>query len=198
MNAYALDLHFNCFDQLSLHYRIAISSADSECGVSDHFLHQQRRDTGMCAYPKLQAFHVFVSGVGRTGKSLLNEAITAEVDTIWADEANSLTRCVAAPTGIWIRQRAPCRCNSRGEAKKELMWSGAKLLTQVVLPRFLPKALHRHSLRGRGVYLYWAVASRGIQGWQKPYHVGSVDYRTVVNNIPAYYRWHKLHGRCHG
>ena len=43
---------------------------------------------------------MFVSGVGGTGKSFLNEAIRAQVATIWKDKHETLLCAVAAPTGL--------------------------------------------------------------------------------------------------
>ena len=68
--------------------------------ISEHFLHQQRHESGVCECSQFQPLHMFVSGVGGTGKSFLIEAIRAQVAAIWKDKHEALLCAVAAPTGL--------------------------------------------------------------------------------------------------
>ena len=68
--------------------------------VSDHLNHQHRHETDGCKCKDLKSFHMFVSGVGGTGKSFLIETLRSLVKEIWKDDASNDTICaVAAPTG---------------------------------------------------------------------------------------------------
>lgn len=49
---------------------------------------------------KMEPLHIFISGVGGTGKSFLIEAIRAQVAAIWKDKHDALLCAVAAPTGL--------------------------------------------------------------------------------------------------
>ena len=94
------DLQHKPENRVSLEDRIAMLNADQARifqDVSDHFTHQQRHETGLCKCSDLQPLHMFVSGVGGTGKSFLIEAIRDKADSIWDSE---LTCAVAAPTGL--------------------------------------------------------------------------------------------------
>ena len=53
-------------------------------------------------YSALRPIHMFVSGVGGTGKSFLIETVRSQVNEIWKDSVNNgETVCaVAAPTGL--------------------------------------------------------------------------------------------------
>ena len=94
------DLQHKPENRVSLEDRIAMLNADQARifqDVSNHFTHQQRHETGLCKCSDLQPLHMFVSGVGGTGKSFLIEAIRDKADSIWDSE---LTCAVAAPTGL--------------------------------------------------------------------------------------------------
>ena len=68
--------------------------------VSVHLKHQKRHKSGDCKCSKLESLHMFVSGVGGTGKDFLIEAIRAQVAAIWKDKQDSLLCAIAAPTGL--------------------------------------------------------------------------------------------------
>ena len=70
--------------------------------LSDHFEHQYRHEHGKCDCKDFKPVHMFVSGVGGTGKSFLIEAIRAKVTEIWKASSNDgeIICAVAAPTGL--------------------------------------------------------------------------------------------------
>ena len=69
--------------------------------VADHLKHQSRYECSNCKCRDIKALHMFVSGVGGTGKSFLIETIRSLVKEIWKDYASDDTTCtVAAPTGL--------------------------------------------------------------------------------------------------
>ena len=69
--------------------------------VVDHLHHQCRHETDDCKCRDLKPLHMFVSGVGGTGKSFLIETIRSQVKEIWKDHAGDDTTCaVSAPTGL--------------------------------------------------------------------------------------------------
>ena len=97
------DLHSNCADKISLEDRVSLLNADQSRvfhRVTDHLLHQQKHETGTCDCADLRPLHMFLSGVGGTGKSFLIEAIRAKVAAIWKDITEDVTCAVAAPTGL--------------------------------------------------------------------------------------------------
>ena len=97
------ELQANCADELSLEKRIEMLNVDQARvfkRISEHLLHQQRHESGVCECSQLQPLHMFVSGVGGTGKSFLIEAMRAQVAAIWKDKHEALLCAVAAPTGL--------------------------------------------------------------------------------------------------
>ena len=97
------ELQVNCTDEISLEERIDKLNADQSRvfkHMSEHLLHQQKHESGVCKCSQLQPLQMFVSGVGGTGKSFLIEAIRAQVATIWKDKCETLLCAVAAPTGL--------------------------------------------------------------------------------------------------
>ena len=69
--------------------------------VVDHLKHQSRHERNDCKCRDIKPLHMFVSGVGGTGKSFLIETIRNLVKEIWKDCASDDTTCaVAAPTGL--------------------------------------------------------------------------------------------------
>lgn len=70
--------------------------------LSDHFIHQYRHEHGECVCKSFEPVHMFVSGVGGTGKSFVIETIKAKVAEVWKDDSNNgeVTCAVAAPTGL--------------------------------------------------------------------------------------------------
>ena len=62
--------------------------------------HQVQHKTGSCKCSDLKPLHMFISGVGGTGKSFLIKAIRALVLDMWHDKEESLLCAVTAPTGL--------------------------------------------------------------------------------------------------
>ena len=62
--------------------------------------HQVQHETGSCKCSDLKPLHMFISGVGGTGKSFLIKAIRAVVLDMWHDKEESLLCAVTAPTGL--------------------------------------------------------------------------------------------------
>ena len=91
-------------DYIDLSERIGMLNADQRRifeQVIDHLHHQRRHETDDCECRDLKPLHMFVSGVGGTGKSFLIETIRSQVKEIWKDHAGDDSTCaVAAPTGL--------------------------------------------------------------------------------------------------
>ena len=51
--------------------------------VKEHLLHQERHETSACQCTDLKPLHMFLTGVGGTGKSFFIEAIRSMVAEIW-------------------------------------------------------------------------------------------------------------------
>ena len=68
--------------------------------VKDHLEHQVRHESDTCKCSDWKPLHMFISGVGGTGKSFLIKAIRALVSEIWHDKTESLLCAVTAPTGL--------------------------------------------------------------------------------------------------
>ena len=86
---------------LSLEERVAMLNVDQRRvfdKVKSHLLHQQKHEASQCACATLKPLHMFVSGVGGTGKSFLIEAIRELVGSIWP--SHDFTCAVVAPTGL--------------------------------------------------------------------------------------------------
>ena len=62
--------------------------------VKDHLVHQEKHEAKACQCSDLKPLHMFLSGVGGTGKSFLIVA------AIWKEKTDGLTCAVAAPTGL--------------------------------------------------------------------------------------------------
>ena len=94
----------NPADDLRLDKRIQMLNADQEhifIHVSDHLQHQYKHENDLCHCTQLQPLHMFIIGVGGTGKSFLIQSITTQVAAIWeANAHDTLTCAVAAPTGL--------------------------------------------------------------------------------------------------
>ena len=91
-------------DNFTLDQRIQMLNADQErifTQVSNHLQHQYKHDNKLCNCSEFRPLHMFISGVGGTGKSFLIQTIKEQVATIWATKKHdSLTCAVAAPTGL--------------------------------------------------------------------------------------------------
>ena len=98
------DVHDMDYDTVDLSERIGMLNEDQRRifeQVVDHLHHQRRHETDDCKCRDLKPLHMFVSGVGGTGKSFLIETIRSQVKEIWKDHAGDDTTCaVAAPTGL--------------------------------------------------------------------------------------------------
>ena len=69
--------------------------------VSEHLHHQQQHETGACVCKYFKPLHMFISGVGGTGKSFLIETIRQQVSEIGKDGTVADTKCaVGAPTDL--------------------------------------------------------------------------------------------------
>ena len=98
------DVHDMDYDTIGLSERIAMLNEDQRRifeQVSNHLNHQRRHESNDCKCKDIKPLHMFVSGVGGTGKSFLIETIRSLVKEMWKDDAGDDTTCaVAAPTGL--------------------------------------------------------------------------------------------------
>ena len=93
-----LDMNVIACNDLTLEERVAMLNADQRRifeKVKAHLLHEQCHETRECECD-LKPLHMFVSGVGGTGKSFLIETIKAWVNSTWS--LDGLTCAIAAPT----------------------------------------------------------------------------------------------------
>ena len=68
--------------------------------VKYHLEHQLQHENGSCKCTDMKPLHMFVSGVGGTGKSFLIKTIRALVTQVWHNEKDSLLCAINAPTGL--------------------------------------------------------------------------------------------------
>ena len=68
--------------------------------VNYHLEHQLQHENGACKCTDMKPLHMFVSGVGGTGKSFLIKTIRALVTQVWHNEKDSLLCAISAPTGL--------------------------------------------------------------------------------------------------
>ena len=68
--------------------------------VKNHLEHQVMHESGTCKCSVFKPMHMFISGVGGTGKSFLIKTIRALVCETWHNERESLLCAVTAPTGL--------------------------------------------------------------------------------------------------
>ena len=91
-------------DTINLHERISMLNEDQHRifkKVTDHLTHQYQHEQNSCKCHNLKPLHMFISGVGGTGKSFLIETIRTQVKEIWKEDVGNDTTCaVAAPTGL--------------------------------------------------------------------------------------------------
>ena len=88
---------------LDLNERVSKLNEDQHCifdNLSEHFVHQYRHEIDACNCKDFKPVHMFVSGVGGTGKSFLIETIRAKVAEIWKEKNGQVICAVAAPTGL--------------------------------------------------------------------------------------------------
>ena len=98
------DVHDMDYDTIGLSERIAMLNEDQRRifeQVSAHLNHQRKHESNDCKCKDIKPLHMFVSGVGGTGKSFLIETIRSLVKEMWKDDAGDDTICaVATPTGL--------------------------------------------------------------------------------------------------
>ena len=97
------DLQGACAKQVSLEECVSMMNVDQTCifqNVKHHLVHQEKHEAKACQCSDLKPLHMFLSGVGGTGKSFLIEAIRQQVAAIWKEKTDGLTCAVAAPTGL--------------------------------------------------------------------------------------------------
>ena len=69
--------------------------------IYDHLNHQHLHEFGECNCNDLKPLHMFVSGVGSTGKSFLIETLRKQVKEMWKSDVEDDTTCaVSASTGL--------------------------------------------------------------------------------------------------
>jgi hypothetical protein len=68
--------------------------------VKYHLEHQLQHEDDACKCTDVKPLHMFVSGVGGTGKSFLIKTIRALVTKVWHNDKDSLLCAVSAPTGL--------------------------------------------------------------------------------------------------
>ena len=89
-------------DAFSLYHVIASLNADQYRifqHIKTHLEHQAHHESKPCNCTNLIPLHLFMSGVGGTGKSFLIKTIQVQVSAIWPEKQHSLL-CGAAPTGL--------------------------------------------------------------------------------------------------
>ena len=69
-------------------------------GIKCHLEHQLQHEHDACKCSDLKPLHMFVSGVGGTGKSFMIKTIRALVGEIWHDKKDALLCTVSAPIGL--------------------------------------------------------------------------------------------------
>ena len=88
------DVHDIDSDNIDLSERVSMLNEDQRRivdQVSDHLNYQRRHKIAACKCEDLKPLHMFVSGVGRTGKSFLIECIKTLVKEMWKDDASNDT-----------------------------------------------------------------------------------------------------------
>ena len=93
----ALDLHQNDETGPTLDELVSSLNADQSKLVKSHLQHQAMHERKTC---DLKPLHMFVSGVGGTGKSFLIKTVCALVSNIWDDLKDTTLCAVTAPTGL--------------------------------------------------------------------------------------------------
>ena len=92
----------NADDALTLDRCIQMLHSDQEhifTHMSDYLQYQHRHENELCNCTHFQPLHMFISGVGGTGKSFLIQTIKEQVSAIW-QTSDFLTCAVAALTGL--------------------------------------------------------------------------------------------------
>ena len=95
----------NAVNNIDLDTRITKLNKDQSRifeNLCHHFNHQYRHEHDQCVCTDFKPIHMFVSGVGGTGKSFLIETIRAKVAEIWKNDSKDgdIICAVAAPTGL--------------------------------------------------------------------------------------------------
>ena len=82
------DLQDNGSKSVDLQQRISMLNSDQLrifSKIKNHMLHQYQHETNQCQCDNLKPLHMFISGVGGTGKSFLIETIRAQVKDIFME-----------------------------------------------------------------------------------------------------------------
>ena len=100
-----LNLHHNDDSDDGAGLEELVSSLNYDQGrvfeqVKLHLEHQALHETDRCCCTDIKPLHMFVSGVGGTGKSFLIKTIRALVSKIWDYKTGSPVCAVTAPTGL--------------------------------------------------------------------------------------------------
>ena len=95
-----LDLQQNESDRPSLVELVSSLNADQSCVYEHHLEHQVLHECDCCQCKDLKPLHMFVSGVGGTGKSFLIKTVCALVSRLWDRMTNSTACAVTAPTRL--------------------------------------------------------------------------------------------------
>ena len=93
------DVHDMNYDTIGLSEHIDMLNEDQRRIfelVADHLKHQSRHECNDCNCGDIKPLHMFVSGVGGTGKSFLIETIRSLVKEIYKDCASNDTTCTVA------------------------------------------------------------------------------------------------------
>ena len=69
-------------------------------GVKSHLEHQVVHECGCCQCSDMKPLHMFVSGVGGTGKSFLIKTVRALASELWDGDTGYAECAVTAPTGL--------------------------------------------------------------------------------------------------
>ena len=83
----------------SLKELVSSLNADQQ-RVYERVEHQVVHECGCCQCSDLKPLHMFVSGVGGTGKSLLLKTIRALASELWDGDTGHAVWAVTAPTGL--------------------------------------------------------------------------------------------------
>ena len=98
-----LDLHQNNESDGPTQEELVQSLNTDQARVYEHVkshLEHQLTQKKQCSCTDLKPLHMFVSGVGGTGKSFLIKTVCALVTKMWEDETQSTLCAVTAPTGL--------------------------------------------------------------------------------------------------
>ena len=93
------DMAANDKDGIPLTERLNSDQVRVFKNITDHLVHQLKHEKGACNCKDFKPLHTFISGVGGTGKSLI-ETIRQQVSEIWKDDSADIKCAVGAPAGL--------------------------------------------------------------------------------------------------